>query len=349
MKKMPFFPLLTALLIMLTIPLFSQQFAPPAAINQSFKALPAGEFPVNSEQVLYNAPFDQLSPSIAFNGTIYLVVWTDSRSTLDHDIYGARIDVNGNLLDPAGILICGAAHSQRNPSVVSNGEIFMVAWEDDRNSGTSGTDIYAARVNPEGAVLDLNGIAVSTAVDKQTIPDIGSAEGNFFAVWVDRRSGTNNDIYGAFISNTGAVANPDGLDICTQTGWQDAPAIAFDGARYFIVWADQRGFSKDIYGTFLKTDGTLSHANGTGIVTLFNNQENPDITWGGTQYFLAWEENQSGFLTKIHGARVTTSGSLIDVNGIPIAAVTDAACTDPSVSSMDANFIVAYTKSMDDT
>ena len=313
------------------------------------KKLPAGEFQLNPGTVYQSAPFDQSSSAIAFNGTVYLVVWTDSRTTLDNDIYGVRLDANGTQLDSAGILICGAPHSQRNPAVVSNGDIFMVVWEDERESAQSGTDIYGTRVSGEGIILDQPGIKISDAQDAQTLPAVGTAEGNFFAVWVDHRSGTNNDIYGSFISVNGAVANPSGLEICTQGGWQSSPDVSYDGSRYFIVWSDQRGFSKDIYGVFLKTDGTLSQQNGAGIVTLFNNQENPSITWNGNVYFLAYEENQSGVNTQIHGGRVNASGVMLDVNSIEIAAYTGFDyCKDPNVTSMDSDFLVDFTLSHGD-
>lgn len=349
MEKRFFLSLIIALALSVQYPGWSQK-RDISEKNMPVEYLfPTGEFPINQQNILNLAPFEQVSPSIAFNGSVFLAVWADTRSTFDIDIYGARLDASGNLLDPAGILICGTAAIQRRPVVSSNGDIFMVAWEDERNGSESGTDIYASIVRSDGEVLDPGGFAVSTANDLQTLPAIGSAEGNFFVAWADRRSGTNYDIYGTFVSGSGTVGTPDGLALCTQSGWQNNPAIGFDGSRYFIVWADQRGLSKDIYGTFLKTNGSLSHTNGIGIVTLFNNQENPRITWGGTQYFMVWEEYQSGSPTRIHGARVNNNGALMDINGIPIAADPEAACYQPDVTAMDADFFVTYTRSNNDT
>jgi hypothetical protein len=309
-----------------------------------FKLLPTGEFEIGQETISGPESSTQDNSSVAFNGLIYLVVWSDSRSHLDRDIYGARVDAAGNLLDPAGFIICNAEGTQRNPSVTTNGDIFMVVWEDQRDVYVTGTDIYGARVSGDGVVLDLSGIEISTATDEQTLPAVGSAEGNFFTVWVDQRSGTNNDIYGAFITGNGSVANPDGLVICDQAGYQNAPDICYNGSRYLLVWADQRGFSKDIYGTFLKTDGTLSHANGIGIITLFNNQENPSIAWNGAEFFLAYEEYQTGYQAQIHGGRLNAAGQLLDVNSIEIAAYDLSFCSEPRVTAVDSDFLVAYSK-----
>ena len=349
MKKLMIGLFLLIIAMMADIRGYSQQNDFGIRKPGNIKMLPTGEFALNPELTYNSSPFEQDQSAMAFNGTVYLIVWTDTRSGLGKDIYGARLGTDGSILDPSGFIICDYDGLQENPSVTSNGEIFLVVWEDDRHQETSGIDIYGARVSADGTLLDQNGIALSTASDDQTLPAASSAEGNFFTLWVDRRSGTNNDIYGTFVTNSGSVANPEGLAICNQGGWQNSPDICYDGSRYFIVWSDQRGFSKDIYGVFLKPDGTLSQVNGTGIVTLFNNQESPSIAWSGNQFFLAWEEIQAGATMKIHGGRLSASGVIIDINGIEIASYEGFDfCTDPHVTSMDADFLVAFTKGMGD-
>ncbi|MEO0115902.1 MAG: FlgD immunoglobulin-like domain containing protein, partial [candidate division WOR-3 bacterium] len=56
-----------------------------------------GEFLIDTNVVYVPAPGGQYSPSIAFDGTNYLVVWTDERS--DIDIYGARVNPSGVVID----------------------------------------------------------------------------------------------------------------------------------------------------------------------------------------------------------------------------------------------------------
>jgi hypothetical protein len=306
--------------------------------------LPDGEFEVNPELINGSAAFSQTSPSVAFNGLVYLVVWTDNRNMLDNDIYGARLDANGLLIDPAGIIICKAPGNQKNPAVESNGDIFLVVWEDERNSELTGTDIYGTRVNGSGIVMNPDSFVISNAADLQEAPKVRSADENFFVVWSDHRTGTNNDIYGTFVSAAGNVTPDEGLAICTQTSWQGYPDICVDASRYFVVWADQRGFSKDIYGSFIKTDGTISHTNGLGLVTMFNNQNYPSVVWGGTQFFLAWEEDQTNAKTKIYGSRLSASGALLDAGGIVIGNSADLYCQEPDAAFDGTNFTVTFSK-----
>jgi hypothetical protein len=326
-----------------------QASAIPAEIKSAKKSateivLTEGEFPVNPEMIYGSAPFSQTGPAVAFNGSVYLVVWTDNRNLLDNDIYGARLDINGILLDPAGIFICNAPGNQKNPAIASNGDIFVVVWEDERNIEQTGMDIYGTRVKGDGAIMDPAGFVISEEIDLQEVPKVASADDNFFVLWSDHRTGTNNDIYGTFVTSGGSISHAEGLAICTQASWQGYPDICADDTRYLVVWADQRGFSKDIYGIFLKTDGTISHTNGLGLVTMFNNQNYPAVTWGGTQFFLAWEEDQLAAKTKIYGSRLSATGGLLDPGGISIGSSTSLYCQEPDVAYDGNNFIITYSR-----
>src|SRR5207249_4443249 len=106
------------------------------------------------------APDIQEKPSVAFDGTNYLVVWQDRRGDA-YDIYGARVSQAGTVLDPAGIAIATGALGQFTPSVAFDGTNYLVVWVG--CVGCSPRTISGARVNKAGVVLDPAGIAISTA------------------------------------------------------------------------------------------------------------------------------------------------------------------------------------------
>src|SRR5712664_3655480 len=51
------------------------------------------------------APYAQVAPAIAFNGTNYLVVWSDDRDSQNWRVYATRVSTNGEVLDTAGLEI----------------------------------------------------------------------------------------------------------------------------------------------------------------------------------------------------------------------------------------------------
>src|SRR5262249_19667147 len=152
---------------------------------------------------------DQLSPSVAFDGTNYLVVWQDFRSLATYDIYGARVSTGGQLLDPFGIDISLAANDQVSPAIAFDGTRYLVVWSDFR--GGANYQIYGTMVQPDGTVTNPNGIGIATALNNQTNPGIVAGGGLSLVVW--QRSGPSWDIYGARVDGAGTVLDPTGIAI----------------------------------------------------------------------------------------------------------------------------------------
>lgn len=121
------------------------------------------------------------------------------------------------------------------PAVASDGTNYLVAW------GARGYDIVGARVSPAGAVLDPDGIAISTAVgfQFQVLPALVFAGTNYLVTWRANRSGTY-DIYGARVSPAGGVLDPNGIPISTAGYHQQAASVASDGTNSLVSWQDSR-------------------------------------------------------------------------------------------------------------
>jgi hypothetical protein len=122
---------------------------------------------------------NQDNPQIAAGNGMYLVVWEDSRTNYTNfpdnaapsggdasgqtlkDIYAARLDANGQLIDTAPIIVSQATRSQIVPQVAWNGQNWLVVWNSERQANYSYTDdVMAARVSPQGQVLDSQPIIV---------------------------------------------------------------------------------------------------------------------------------------------------------------------------------------------
>jgi len=161
---------------------------------------------VGSPIAISTAPNGQSSPSVAFDGTNYLVAWLDLRNQTTPtivpypDIYGARVSTAGSLLDgPAasgGFVINGGGTLQRaSPRVAFSGAEYLVAWTvlGYANSGSPG--VQAARVSTDGTLPAGANMAVrvsgppSAATNSQyTNPVMASGSQHGTVVWFDNQS-----------------------------------------------------------------------------------------------------------------------------------------------------------------
>ena len=240
------------------------------------------------------APDLQENPSVAFDGTNYLVAWQDRRASAGYDIYGARVGQDGNVLDPVGIAISTATSSQYAPTVAFGGTKFLVVWEDYRSDGHTYSDVYGARVTQAGAVLDSDGIPISTASNNQQEASVAFDGMNYLVAWQDCRAcvGSNSyDIYGARVNPAnGTVLDPGGIPISTAAvNDQVAPSVAFDGMNYLVVW---RGWSASQYAISAARVSPAGVVLGPGefpIETMGVSQYGaPAVAFDGTNYLVAW-------------------------------------------------------------
>ncbi len=278
-----------------------------ARVRQDGVVLDPDGFPIST------ATDWQTSPAIAFGDSNYLIVWTDERSGYYTDIYGARVNLSGLVLDPNGISISTAINDQYFASLAFDGINYLVVWQDLRSE----VDIFGARVNQAGMVLDPNGIAISTAVNWQILPSVAFDTTNYLVIWQDQRSG-NSDIYGTRLTSAGVVLDPSGTAVSTATDDQGHPNLAFDSADYFVAWDDERSGPCDIYGSRVNQGGTVIDTNGAFVSVIVDTQWHPSITFGGNYYFIVWEDGR-GYDNDIYGARVNLNGVVIDTNGILIS------------------------------
>lgn len=251
------------------------------------------------------------SPAIAYCDSVYLVVWADYRNW-DWDIYGARIDINGNVLDPDGFVISSIPGCyQYYPSVISGNANFLVVWHE-------GAGVYGCRVTSNGQILDPNGFPISTNSEYQFAPSVSFDGVNYLVAWQDTTSIGVYDIYGIRLDTAGNVLDTADIHISAADNSQENPSIEFDGSNYLVTWQDSRWGQFDIYGTRVDTAGLVLDSAGVVISNAVNWQEHPAVTFNGTNFivtWLDWRDNQPD----IYCARLDTSGLLLDSTGIFIS------------------------------
>jgi hypothetical protein len=258
-------------------------------------------------------PYGQYQVSIApdLNGGAF-IAWQDGRPNPNRDIYVQHIDASGAALWTAdGVAVCQATNDQFAPVVCFDGTGgCILAWYDGRTS--TQYDIYAQRVRADGNVAwSTDGVAVCTASGiQQDIRIVPDGKGGAIMAWSDYRSG--GDIYAQKIRPNGTVAwAADGVAVCTATGIQQGPSIAFDNHYGAIItWSDQRGFY-DIYVQRIDSVGASKWtANGVALCTNSEWQNYPVVAVdsdGGA--IVAWSDNRTGDYD-CYAQRVGSNGSV---------------------------------------
>lgn len=325
----------------------------------------------------------------------YLVVWEDARNAATGtDIYGTRINTEGFIMDPAGIAICTASGTQNRPAICVNAtdrDQFLVAWQDGRGANSlvyanritngvpadangfvicsnqyvqssaavtsldtnylvawqesrSSYDVYAARVSISGTVLDQSGIAVSTnAASAELVPRIATVETNYFVVWSENRNSANFDIYGARLSSGGQLLDPNGIAVCTDTNSQTTPFVAASATQALVVWQDNRAGNVDCYGARVTSTGTVLDTNGFAINTGTNIIYAVNVACNGVDFLVTWQDRIVGSTTyyDIGGARVSSTGTVLDSNGFTINR-SSGYQMNPAVAYGDTQYLVVY-------
>jgi len=234
------------------------------------------------------------SPSVAFDGTNYLVVWEEG--SFESNICGTRVDQSGNVLNPGGIIISNAFQWQYSPSVAFDGTNYLVVWTD--WDGINSFKIYGARVNQSGTVLDPGGIAISNSTHDSKSPSIAFDGIHYLVVWVDAYSNVN--ICGARVDQSGNILDPGGFPISIAVEGPSSPSVAFDGTNYFVLWsANCSDSSRDIYGARVDTSGVVIDS---FVVThQSGDQISPALAHGmGDQFLITytgWTDSINGHLT----------------------------------------------------
>jgi hypothetical protein len=229
-----------------------------------------------------------------------------------------------------GVAISTAANNQYNPEIVSDGlGGSIITWEDYRNGNNY--DIYAQRIDSDGNVLwTVNGVAICTAADTQSEPQIISDSlGGAIITWKDYRGGSNYDIYAQRIDADGNVLwTANGVAICTAADSQSDLQIISDGlGGAIITWHDYRsGNNNDIYAQWVNSSGNVVWAtNGVAICTASSNQEYPKIISSGLGgAIITWKDYRSGFNFDIYAQQVNSLGNVVWAsNGVAICTDTE--------------------------
>jgi len=295
------------------------------------ETLAAGIAPANSDTETPGRP------AVAFDGTNFLVV--------SQRVVGATSTMTGSIVSSTGMAVKGfdiAVPGNNRCAVAYGANSYLVVF------APSTSQISAYRITPEGVVIDgPAGITISSMNPNSYnyFPAVASDGTNFLIVWSQFNLNSNlNYIQAALVTPEGQVLKE--FKLVNSPGEQGVPTVAFDGTNYLVAWQDTRNSSDaDIYGTRVKSDGTVLDPAGIPITTAPGLQWAPQITYSGGKYMVVWVDGGYMQAMTVHGARISTDGVLLDgpasAGGLSIN-TTDIVGGYPAVAPLGNDFLVVW-------
>ena len=189
--------------------------------------------------VISDARDHQTDPSVAWNGTNYLVVWEDYRNRrLTHrsDLYAARVSKRSRVLDRDGIVVSREEGWQTVPAVASNGSSSLVTWMTETRENCT---IQGAVVSAEGRVTRRD-IGISTRRKCEGFPAVAWTGENHVVAWANLipYAGRAKQVFAARVKPVGRVLDPGGIEIASRDEMWPVPSVASSGAATAIVYSD---------------------------------------------------------------------------------------------------------------
>ncbi|UCG30045.1 MAG: T9SS type A sorting domain-containing protein [candidate division WOR-3 bacterium] len=228
--------------------------------------------------------------------------------------------------------ICPKFLIQTYPAVTFDGNNYIVVWSDN-NFGGSYYYVAAARVTPDGVVLD-TGACISSGTGLSEYRAKIAYDGNRCLVVWPKSSGP---VYGRFLNTQ---CQPEGDIFVIASPPAGGPNIAFGDTNYLVVWFSGGYPALELHGQLVSTQGSLL-GGPIDIVLGSGCHRWADVVFDGTKYLVVWQTGENNVGQKIYGQFIGTDGSLLGGNFMICDNTTQERWW-PAVAVSDSNYLVTW-------
>lgn len=188
------------------------------------------------------------------------------------------------------------------PDIEFGSSNYMVAWSDNRAG--SYYRIYAARVTPQGTVLDPTGIAVGPNTSTyQYQPSLACDGTRFFVIW--GYATAPYAVTGRFINTDGSLT--DTVRVASASTMVYNTRLVWSGVNYLVVWVEYVATGSLVRGQLVAGNGTLIGSPFT-IATGVYYYNSLGVKYDGYNYIINYITNTTGTY-QVWGNKYDTSGN----------------------------------------
>ncbi|WP_375770775.1 hypothetical protein NR798_07695 [Archangium gephyra] len=255
-------------------------------------------------------------------------------------VLGTRLTRGEGALDSPALELSKAAPAQRFPAVAWGEDSFLVVWQEFRD--VEGPTLVAARIRPDGRVLDRRGIELPGAPGS-TSPAVAFDGHEFLVVWQEPHPG-GEDIRGARVSASGRLLDRRGIPISTARVRQLSPSVAGGDGRFFVAWEDTRDGELDNlrftpFGARVGGNGRVLDPAGIRLAPPDRFGLEPDVVHMGDRFLVAWSGGG-----RIEGTRVAYDGTVMDPAGLALSPPTPFFEASPALSFDGTTALAVWTR-----
>lgn len=264
-----------------------------------------------------SAPHQNLDAGgAAWNGTVYLVVWSDSSQG---KIFARRILLDGTLVDPAPILalLGGGA------DVGALGDDFLVTG---LRAPTYWQYVfsYGARVRgSDGAVLDNPALGIGGSF--ATRARVATLGGRWLVVTESHATHDENyaNVFVHFVDAAGAVSGGSSIGTFNIQNWGMTDVASSGTSALVLAQTGSNWTNTDVHARRVLPDGSMPAPSFNATGGDAGGQSRPTVAWTGAEYVIAFESLQNNswyydYEPDVYGVRVSEGGALLDPKGFPL-------------------------------
>jgi PKD repeat protein len=307
--------------------------------------LDAAGNPLTTEPILLDtgdSTYGPGFPTVAWNGSLYLVSWNNSNG-----VVAQRIQQDGTLVDPSPFVVM-PGHGPTD--VAALGDVFLV-------TGMLGTNPeyvspMAARVRgSDGVVLDNPALTLGSSFAYS--PSVAVVGGRWLVVWESHPTHDNPiaDTMAAFVDADGV--HPAEFFVYgsyTTSSYSYGPSLASNGSEALVLQNAEisSGVEMDLVARIVHSDGTLQPA--ITLTPWAGNQYYPRVAWDGSRFIVVyqdqrnrlaeWELDQLDARSDLFGMRIASDGTILDPTGFIFSNSTGAEAY-PNIAAADGTSLIA--------
>jgi hypothetical protein len=250
----------------------------------------------------------QNQPTVAFNGTDFVVAWADHGGFVKNRVKATRVSPQGVKLDTPPLVLGGGG----GPEIAVGGSTALVVW--------SSAGIKGGRVASDGTVLDPGGFTVASDSGENAFGAASVASnGTDFLVGYNTGTDGNHLVAVTKVTSGGVVGSSVGV-----AANADDPSVASNGTDYLVAYAACQGDCEFVSNTDIDTRMVAPDLALSPAVTAASGspaQDEPHVAFDSGRFLVAYRRQALDHMVRtgpidIRSSLLNRTGNSVTAQGV---------------------------------